>query len=98
MVLCREALGNENLDADASRLPAGIELLTYKDEVDSYPLLPLMYLRHGGYTLKKVYQYLYYKYPRAGIIARHHAHALAAHSAGFKKICYLVPSLSATQL
>jgi glycosyltransferase involved in cell wall biosynthesis len=98
MVLCREALGNESLDVDAVRLPLGTELLTYKDEFDSYPLLRLMYLRHGGYTLKKVYRNLYYKYPSASIVARHHAHVLAAHSAGFKKICYLVPSLSATQL
>ena len=98
MVLCREALGNESLDADARRLPPGIELVTYKDEVGSNPLLRLMYLRHGGYTLNKVYRDLYRKYPSADIIARHHAHVLAAHSAGFKKICYLVPSLSGTQL
>gem|GEM_PF-1256520 len=98
MIVCREALDDESLDADASRLSKGIKLLTYKDDVDSNPLLRLVYLCHGGYTLKKVYRDLYHKYPTADIIARHHAHVLAAHSAGFKKICYLVPSLSATQL
>lgn len=98
MVVCREVLDDESLDANSVRLPPGIELLNYKDEVDSYPLLRLMYLRHGGSTLKKVYRDLYCKYPSAGIIARHHAHVLAAHSAGFRRIRYLVPSLSATQL
>ncbi|MDA9372167.1 glycosyltransferase [Porticoccaceae bacterium] len=98
MVVCREAQLDESLDVAATELPRGVGLVTYADDIDFHPLQRLWQLHHGGYTLVQLYQGLYYQHPDAHIIARHHMHVLAAHNAGFKQVCYLVPSLTAMQL
>jgi glycosyltransferase involved in cell wall biosynthesis len=98
VMVCREPLQYEELDAASLELDQGIELVTYKDEYDQPLLRRLLYLRQGGEILPQVYLDLHAKYPNAKLVVRHHMHVLAAHTAGFRDIRYLVPSLTVNQL
>ena len=98
VMVCRAPLQNEALDSASLELEQGIELVTYKDEYDQPVLRRLLYLRQGGEVLPRVYLDLRAKYPNATLVVRHHMHVLAAHTAGFRDIRYLVPSLTVNQL
>ena len=97
-IVCRRPLHDEILDTDASKLPSNIKLETYLDDTYYSIFRRLKSLLSGGEALINVYRELFCKYPTAVVIARHHAHALAAKSAGFKTVRYLVPSLIKNQL
>lgn len=98
VMVCREPLQNESLDTASLELEQGIELVTYKDEYYQPLLRRLFYLHQGGEVLPRVYLDLHAKYPNATLVVRHHMHVLAAHTAGFRDIRYLVPSLTVNQL
>ena len=98
IVVCRESLVHESLGSDSLDLPAGVGLVTYRDEYDQNPLRRLFFLPHGGEALPEVYRTLYAKYPDAILVMRHHTHVLAANRAGFGDIRYLIPSLTINQL
>lgn len=98
LVVCHEALEGEPLDAAAMSLPDSVEAMTYPDDAFCALLVRLIFLPRGGKNLSALYGQLYRRCPDAQVIVRHHAHVLAAHSAGFRDIRYLVPSLTAIQL
>lgn len=98
LVVCREALDGEPLDAAAQSLPEGVEAVTYPDDAFNHLLLRLIFLPRGGRGLSALYGQLFRRHPDAQVIVRHHAHALAACWAGFCGVQYLVPSLTAIQL
>jgi 1,2-diacylglycerol 3-alpha-glucosyltransferase len=98
IIVCRRPINNEVLDAKGLRLPDNIKVQTYLDDIYFSIFRRLTSLLSGGVALANVYKELYQKYPRAAVIARHHAHALAAKNAGFTTVRYLVPSLIKNQL
>lgn len=97
-IVCRRPINNEVLDAEGLRLPDNIKLQTYLDDTYFSIFQRLTSLLSGGIALTNVYKDLYQKYPHGAVIARHHAHALAAKNAGFTTVRYLVPSLVGKQL
>ena len=97
-LVCREALLNESLDASAAVLPNGVVLHTYRNEGEINLFRRLRFLSVGGERVSTLYRRLYNGNPTARVIVRHHAHTLAAYSAGFRDIRYLVPSLTVRQL
>ena len=97
-IVCRRPINNEVLDAEELKLPTNISLQTYLDDTYFSIFRRLISLPSGGVALANVYKELYQKYPHAVVIARHHAHALAAKNAGFTTVRYLVPSLIKNQL
>lgn len=98
LLVCREPLENESLDTGALSLPENVELKTYIDDQDSPLLRRLFSLHKGGENLPKLYSELYDKYPDSVVVVRQHLHVLAAKSAGFTDIRYLVPSITVNQL
>jgi glycosyltransferase involved in cell wall biosynthesis len=97
-IVCREPINDEVLDVNATILPKNVKLKTYVDDTYFSIARRLLSLMSGGVVLVDIYRQLYSKYPHAIVIARHHAHVLAAKTAGFKTIRYLVPSLICNQL
>ena len=98
VLVCREPILNEALDKSAIALPQEIELVMYVDEYRQNFLRRILYLRQGGKSLSQIYGRLFTEYPDSPVIARNHMHVLAAATAGFKNIRYLVPSLTVNQL
>jgi len=98
MVVCSRAFGSETSGKVSFEMPEKAELLTYADEYRLNPVNRLCHLSRGGQTLLNLYKALFLQYPNALVITRHHAHALAACSAGFERVHYLVPSLTTQQL
>jgi len=98
LMVCREPIANEALDAAAMDFPEGVELVTYADEYQQNPLRRLLFLHQGGLSLTHVYRGLVATHPSASVVVRHHMHVLAAHTAGYRDIRYLVPSLTVNQL
>lgn len=96
--VCRNPIKNEALDASSVGLPENIQQINYDD--DTLFSLPkrLLNLRRGGVALPQLYRRLHVQYPHAIVIARHHSHVLAARTAGFENIRYLLPSLIKNQL
>ena len=98
VMVCREPIANEVLDEASMKLPSGVELVTYNDEYFTHLLRRLLFLHQGGESLTKIYSDLFSRHPNACVVVRHHVHVLAARTAGFKDIRYLVPSLTVNQL
>lgn len=98
IMVCREPIANESLDVASMDLPSGVELMTFKDEYSTHPMLRLPYLPGGGKSLSPLYSELFTQYPDAVVVVRHHMHVLAAHRAGYRDVRYLVPSVSINQL
>lgn len=98
VIVCREPIDKEILDKKASKRPDNAKLKMYPDDTNFSTFRRLINLLSGGVVLANVYKDLYQKYPHAEVIARHHAHVLAAKNAGFKTIKYLVPSIIGNQL
>lgn len=98
VIVCRQPMDKEILDTEASKRPANTELEMYPDDTNFSIFRRLISLLSGGVILANVYKGLYQKCPYAVVIARHHAHVLAAKKAGFKTIKYLVPSIIGNQL
>ena len=98
LLVCREAIDNESLDTGALSLPVNVELMTYRDDHDS-PLLRRLYSLHmGGENLSKLYSEIYVDHSDSIVVVRQQLHVLAAKSAGFTDIRYLVPSIAVNQL
>ena len=98
LMVCREPIANEVLDEASMKLPSGVELVTYNDEYFTHLARRLLFLHRGGESLTQIYSDLFFRHPSACIVVRHHMHVLAARSAGFRDIRYLVPSLTVNQL
>lgn len=98
VMVCREPIANEVLDEASMKLPSGVELVTYNDEYFTHLLRRLLFLHQGGEALTQIYSDLFSRHPNARVVVRHHVHVLAARSAGFRDIRYLVPSLTVNQL
>lgn len=96
-LVCREAMADEPLDVP-KKLPEGVNLVTYCDERPAALWKRLLTVRKNRESLYQIYRDLYLEHPLATVLVRHHLHAVAAESAGFTCVKYLVPSITVNQL